>query len=264
MRSSMRRFSDVMLKAKGKEPSSLYNILGLLLDGPARSLATLFLLSLSPGRISSFLRLIRFASKRIANPLTTRYWSTTPYKFGDTCMKFSVVPADFPGGLPAEGPIDDSYEALADFLRPAVAAETVTAQPKGNSADYLREALARTLAVRGAAFLFRVQLFKDDETTPIEDPTVEWPEDAAPFQTVARIWVPKQLFDTPGRMAFGENLSFTPWHAIPAHEPLGEINLVRKDVYSKLSDLRHRLNGVVPREPNAADPDPTDLTSAVG
>ncbi len=62
---------------------------------------------------------------------------------------------------------------------------------------------------------------------------MEWPEDAAPFQTVARIWIPKQMFDTPGRMAFGENLSFTPWHAIAAHEPLGEINRMRKDVYSQ-------------------------------
>ena len=64
---------------------------------------------------------------------------------------------------------------------------------------------------------------------------VEWPEDAAPFQTVARIWIPRQTFDTPGRMAFGENLSFTPWHAIAAHEPLGEINRVRKEVYSRLA-----------------------------
>ncbi|MFI5457641.1 MAG: hypothetical protein ACHRXM_19535 [Isosphaerales bacterium] len=252
-------FSDVLLKAAGKEPSSLYNVLGLFLGGPARALATLFLLSLFRWRLPTFLRLIRFASKRIASPLTTRYWSTTPYKYGDTCMKFSAVPAEFPGGPPAEGPADDSYNALADFLRPAVAAEPVTTRPKGDSPDYLRGALSRGLAPPGAVFLFQVQLFKDHKTTPIEDPTVEWPEDAAPFQTVARIWIPRQVFDTPGRMAFGENLSFTPWHAIPAHEPLGEINGVRKDVYSKLSELRHRLNGVEPREPNASDPDPVNL-----
>jgi len=253
------RFSDLLLKARGNEPSNLHNALGFFLSGPVRGLSTLFLLSLFQGRLLTFLRLIRFASKRIANPVTTRYWSTTPYKFGDTCMKFSAVPAEFPGGLPAEAPDDDSYDALAEFLRPAVAAEPVTTPPKARSPDYLREALSRTLALRGAVFLFQVQLFKDDQTTPIDDPTVEWPEDTAPFQTVARIWIPKQVFDTPGRMAFGENLSFTPWHAIPAHEPLGEINAVRKDVYSKLSALRHRLNGVEEREPDAADPDPADL-----
>ncbi len=222
-----RRFSEVLLKASGKAPSSVYSLLGLVLGGPPRFLMTLLLLSLSPGRFSTFLRLIRFASKRIANPVTTRYWSTTPYRFGNTCMKFSAVPADFPGGPPAECPIDDSYEALVDFLRPAVATQTVTPQASGNSPDYLREALARTLAMRGAVYLFQVQLFRDDGTTPIEDPTVEWPEEAAPFHTVGWIWIPRQVIDTPGRMAFGENLSFTPWHAITAHEPLGEINLVR-------------------------------------
>jgi len=253
------RYSEILLKAKGKEPSSLYNALGLVASGPIRGLLTLFLLSLLHGRLLAFLRLIRFASKRIANPVATRYWSTTPYRFGDRCMKFSAVPAEFPGGPPAEGPGDDSYDALAEFLRPAVAVEPVTTPPMGGSPDYLREALVRTLALRGAVFLFQVQLFQDDQTTPIDDPTVEWPEYAAPFHTVARIWVPKQVFDTPGRMAFGESLAFTPWHAIIAHEPLGEINAVRKVVYSELSALRHRLNGVPEREPTATDPDPANV-----
>ena len=150
MRFEYRRFSEVLLKAAGKAPSGLYSMLGLVLGRPVRFAATLLLLSLTPGRFASFRRLIRFASKRIANPLTTRYWSTTPYRFGDTCMKFSAVPADFPGGPPAEGPVDDSYEALADFLRSAAAIETVTPQDSGNSPDYLREALgANTRDARG-------------------------------------------------------------------------------------------------------------------
>jgi hypothetical protein len=252
------RYSDVLLKAAGKLPSSLYNALGFFLSGPVQGLLTLALLSVFQWRLPTFLRLIRFASKRIANPVTTRYWSATPYKFGNTCMKFSAVPAEFAGRSPAEGPVDDSYDALADFLRLAVAARPATKRMKGESPDYLREELARTLDARGAVFLFQVQLYRDEKLTPIEDPTVEWPEAAAPFQTVARIWIPKQQFDTPGRMAFGENLSFTPWHAIPAHEPQGEINSMRKDVYLKLSAVRHSLNEVEPREPNPDDPDPAD------
>ena len=253
------QFSDVLLKARGKKASSIYSALGLIVSGPIQSLLTLALLSLFQWRLPTFFRLIKFASKRIANPITTRYWSTTPFKFGETCMKFSAVPAEFPGGPPAEGPAGDSYEALIDFLGPAVAEKPAATRPKGNSPDYLREALVRTLALRGTVFLFQVQLFKDDSTTPIDDPTVEWPEEAAAFQTVAWIWIPKQVFDTGPQMAFGENLSFTPWHAIPAHEPLGEINKVRKDVYSKLSELRHRLNGIQQREPNSNDPNPADL-----
>lgn len=253
------RFSELLLKAKGKAPSSLYDALGFVASGPVRSLLTLLLLSLFRWRLPTFLRLIKFASKRISSPLATRYWSATPYKFGDTCMKFSAVPAEFPGGTPAEGPGDDSYEALVDFLSPAVAAQTVSTPPNTRLPDYLRHALSGTLSQRGAVFLFQVQLFRGDRITPIDDPSVEWREETAPFHTVARIWVPKQVGDTNARMAFGESLSFSPWHALVDHEPLGEINAVRRDVYPELSSVRHRLNGVDEREPNADDPDPDEL-----
>ena len=111
------RFSDVLLKASGRKPSSLFSTLGLVSRGPVRSLLTLFLLSLFGWRFSTFLRLIKFASKRIANPVTTRYWSSTPYRFGATCMKFSAVPAELPAGAAADAPPDLTHDALADFLR---------------------------------------------------------------------------------------------------------------------------------------------------
>ena len=179
-------------------------------------------------------------------------------------MKFSAVPAEFPGGAAGRGACGRLVRRIGDFLGPAVAALPAAPPPKGNSPDYLREALVRTLALRGAVFLFQVQLFKDDDSTPIDDPTVEWPEDAAAIPDGRLDLDPQADLRHPAQMAFGENLSFTPWHAIPAHEPLGEINKVRKDVYSKLSELRHRLNGVEQREPDAGDPDPADLPRAMG
>ena len=39
-----------------------------------------------------------------------------------------------------------------------------------------------------------------------------------------------------------ENLSFNPWHSLPAHRPLGGINRARKVVYPALSKLRHERN----------------------
>ena len=53
------------------------------------------------------------------------------------------------------------------------------------------------------------------------------------------------------RDAFGENLSFTPWHCLEAHRPLGGINRLRRTVYETISRLRHELNGA-PREEPAA------------
>ena len=60
---------------------------------------------------------------------------------------------------------------------------------------------------------------------------------------------PAQTFDTPEQQAFGENLSFTPWHSLPAHRPLGGINRARKEIYRAISKQRHDLNGVFAREP---------------
>ena len=67
--------------------------------------------------------------ERIANPLTTRYWSTTPYRFGSSVMKFSVVPAEFAPGAPARAPDDSSYEGLVRFLITTRASSLSTRRP---------------------------------------------------------------------------------------------------------------------------------------
>jgi hypothetical protein len=223
-------FSGPLVKAKGKHPS-LVRFLLFFLPGKLRELGTLFLLFFLWGRIGRLLVLLKFVSKRIASPLTTRYWSTTPSLFGEggPAMKFSAVPV------------------LAGGQRPA-----------GASADYLREVMKAHLMGQAASFEFRVQLQKDPRAQPVEDSTVLWDEASCPFVTVARIHIKPQDFDTPERMAFGENLSFTPWHAIPEHRPLGGINRTRRAVYTTLSKLRHELNEVPMQEPSA-EQDPHGL-----
>jgi prostaglandin-endoperoxide synthase 2 len=70
---------------------------------------------------------------------------------------------------------------------------------------------------------------------------------------VARLIIPSQGFDTAGR-AFGENLSFSPWHGLDAHRPLGGINRVRRTVYQTISRVRHEINGVPGAEPKQPTP----------
>jgi hypothetical protein len=123
--------------------------------------------------------------------------------------------------------------------------------PADGSADYLRKAMAARLKNADALYEFQVQIQKDADKQPVEDPTVEWDEASCPFRTVARIKIPAQEFDTPERMSFCENLSFTPWHSLAADRPLGGINRTRKDVYLVLSKMRHDLNAVPISEPTA-------------
>ena len=159
-------------------------------------------------------------STKVANPLYTQYWSMTPYRFGDTPMKFSAR----------------ACGTASPFIEMA-------------APNFLRENMQKHLAQSEACFDFLVQLRKLPTEMPIEDPTIEWSEKDAPFIPVARITIPVQAFTSPEQLAFCENLSFTPWHAIPEHRPLGGINRVRKTVYDTISRIRHELNGEERREP---------------
>jgi prostaglandin-endoperoxide synthase 2 len=161
------------------------------------------------------------ALKVPGNPLATRYWSMTPYAFGGAACKFSVRPT---------GSVPGISNRLAH--------------------DFMRLAMGQTLTQADASFEFMVQL-RTDATMPIEDPTIEWQEDAAPFVTVARITIPRQNFDTPDQRALGEALSFTPWHALPEHRPLGGINRVRRAVYEAISSYRHQFNHAPRLEPTS-------------
>ncbi|MBW4576624.1 MAG: catalase family protein [Aphanothece sp. CMT-3BRIN-NPC111] len=159
--------------------------------------------------------------KKIGSPLEAQYWSTTPYKLGSIAIKFFVRP---------------STDTALDKLR-----------SKGK--DYLREAMVEHLTVKNkeARFDFYVQLQTDPAKMPVEDPTIEWKD--APEYKVATIKIPPQKFDSREQMEFGENLSFTPWHCLSEHRPLGGMNRARKEVYLRTSILRHSENEVSRQEP---------------
>ena len=84
---------------------------------------------------------------------------------------------------------------------------------------------------------------------PIEDPTVEW---KSAWERVATIEIDAQDFDFPARWEWGNKLSFSPWHALEEHRPLGGINRARKIVYPASFDLRFQ-NLNAPKEPTEAD-----------
>ncbi len=173
-------------------------------------------------RLHELATAIAIRSKKVDNPLDTQYWSATPYRFGDTAMKFSVRPCG--------------------KLIHALSTETT-------SSDFLRENMQKHLANGGACFDFMVQLRTHTLAMPIEDPTTEWSEEASPFIPVAKITIPMQTFTTPEQLKFCEDLSFTPWHTVLDHQPLGGINRVRKAAYETSSRIRHELNGIERREP---------------
>ncbi len=147
------------------------------------------------------------------------YFSITPYRLGPHNVKYSARPCDRRG-----------------VNEPA---------PEGVADDYLRRRLAEELGAGEACLWFTVQKQDIGKYMPLEDPTVEWLERDSPFLAVAKIVIPKQDFNVPGREAFCEALSFAPWHALPEHRPLGQFNRMRRMIYPGSVDYRHRQNRTV-------------------
>jgi hypothetical protein len=88
---------------------------------------------------------------------------------------------------------------------------------------------------------------------PIDNGLLAWAEEVSPFLKVATIKIWRQSFDSPEQMVNCDNLSFTPWHSLPEHRPLGSISRVRRLVYDAISKFRHQRNDVPREEPTVDD-----------
>jgi len=170
------------------------------------------------------LNFVAISTSTITSPLEARYWSVTAYQLGTgaqrVAIKFSARPAQPP----------------------------TAKRPRQPGRDFLREVMGQQLSERAFTFDFLVQP-RTSMAMSVERTTVEWPESAARFYKVATVTIPKQSFSSPAQDAFCESLSFTPWHALPEHRPLGGINRVRRVVYQEISRARHEMNGTPRREP---------------
>ena len=165
-------------------------------------------------------------SRANSSPLEATYWSTVPYLMGEgQAMRFAVHPR----------------------------ASERTPIPKRPPPNYLRHAMARTLAEHPVEFDFRIQLQTDPHRMPIESASVIWPEKLSPPVTTARLRLPVQVFHSPEQLAFARSLSFQPWHSIPEHRPLGSQNRARKAIYYELSKLRQALNRDPRIEPDGSE-----------
>ncbi|PMZ87639.1 MULTISPECIES: catalase family protein [unclassified Pseudomonas] len=155
-----------------------------------------------------------------SSPTQTTYFSVSPYKFGEANAKFRVMPD--PDSCPAYS-LPEQNRKLPNFLRNALNQQLSTDRVP-------------------ACFALQIQRQDANRYMPIEDTSIEWRESDAPFETVARIKVPAQDFDTPALNLQCDNQSFNPWFGVEAHRPIGGINRLRKAVYEAVSDYRHSRN----------------------
>jgi len=159
------------------------------------------------------------------SPLETEYWSCVPYLLG-------------PG------------QAMQYMVRPRSRRRSrIPRLPFRPPDNYLREAMARTLAREDVVLDFLVKLQTDAYAMPVENASVRWPDALSPWIPVATLHIPKQTFDSPAQLAFASSLSLNPWHCIAEHRPLGNQNRGRRTIYQTLSRLRQSMNATPHVEP---------------
>ncbi|MEI6200404.1 MAG: catalase family protein [Enhydrobacter sp.] len=182
----------------------------------------------------------RYDARVVDHPLTQSFYSQVPYAFGlgdDTICRYAALPHPEnknPSPTPPSSDGNHLRQAMIDHL-------TNAAQP--------------------ATFDFCVQLLTGATPADVDSPTVEW---STPYQRVATITVMAQDFAQPDQDRFGQSLSYTPWHALPEHRPVGQINQIRLMVYTWSSRVRHFFNlSPFQKEPTSAIP-PRPTGSCLG
>jgi hypothetical protein len=96
----------------------------------------------------------------------------------------------------------------------------------------------------------RAQLCTDLKAMPVEDASVKWPEDLSPYRTVARITATSQdTWSSDKVRRVDDGMSFSPWHGLAAHQPLGSVMRARKETYRASAKFRGERNGCPMHEP---------------
>jgi hypothetical protein len=160
------------------------------------------------------------------------FYSQAPLRFDDFIAKIAFAPK--------------SPELKALTRSPL----NVNGVPNG-----LREAVLDFFTKNGGVWEVRAQLCTDLEHMPIENAAVVWSEEVSPYQRIARITVKPQLAWSEVRSSVvDDGMSFTPWHGLAAHRPLGGIMRVRKAAYEAAKKFRAERNGRVIQEPREMVP----------
>ncbi len=161
------------------------------------------------------------------DPLGETYFSVTPFRYGDYVAKFRLTP-----------------------VSPDLVKRTGTEIDVSVREDAIRETVQAEMQKTFGEWEFQVQLCRDIEEQPIEDPTVEWKEDAAPFLTVATVSAaPQNSWSEEKVQKVNEEMRFSIWTGLADHQPLGGINRARKETYLHSAEFRARYNGCPFHEP---------------
>jgi len=155
------------------------------------------------------------------------FYSEAALRFGDFIAKIAVAPISAELAALKQAPLN------------------LSRAPNG-----LREAVVAFFKTNGGEWEVRAQLCTDLTLMPIENAAVVWPEEKSPYRPIARIKVKPQVAWSEARSSrVDDGMSFSPWHGLAAHRPLGGIMRSRRQVYEMAKKFRAEKNGRIIEEP---------------
>jgi hypothetical protein len=149
-----------------------------------------------------------------------------------------------------------NYIAKIAFVPASENLKRITHKHLDHANDYsaIRDAVVKFFETETAVWDVQVQLATDLAITPVEDASIQWPEDLSPYVTVGQLTASAQPAYSPERRVFvDEILSFNPWHSLAAHRPLGNVMRARKKAYKASAEYRHLTNARPATEPNSIE-----------
>ncbi|KAF4944444.1 hypothetical protein FSARC_14677 [Fusarium sarcochroum] len=151
---------------------------------------------------------------------STTFYSQTAYRFGDYVIKYNLVPSS------------EAQKKRGE--------ETVDKQADGILHEWLQDFYSNN----DAEYLFQVQLLENIEDQPVEYGGAEWDAEKYPWQTVAKLVLPKQESWNEERNRFWvDHLRVDPWLGLVSFQPLGSPNRLRRTLYPASATFRRHLNG---------------------
>jgi len=172
--------------------------------------------------------LLSFQDIKSQNTLLYNFYSMGAVRHGDYIAKLRVRPTD---------------ESVKSVVQKEV--------DINKDDEAYRKSILETIRKQDFKFEFQVQLCKDLKKMPVNDLTVEWPQELSPFQTVAELLIPQQEIADDGNFDIMEHLSFSPFRCIEANRPMGDLQMSRLKAYQVSSVTRHQLNGKERKEPRS-------------
>jgi hypothetical protein len=152
-----------------------------------------------------------------------------PIRYGDRIAKMGL--------FPVSAELDALKKTMVDVGADA-------------NANALRNAVREFFSASGGTWELRAQLCTDLKVMPIEDASIVWPEDQSPYRPVARITAATQdTWSNDKVRGVDDGMSFSPWHGLAAHQPLGSVMRARKQTYLASARFRGERNGCPMHEP---------------